>query len=70
MGVFTQYKQDVGGIDSDIINKIGSAPLTTTSKNLSGAVNELNSALADKVTKNYVDESVDTAITQVINNTY
>ena len=65
MGVFTQYETDIGGIDSGIVNKIGSDPLSTTSQNLSGAVNELNSNLSNKATKQYVDNSIDTAITQV-----
>jgi hypothetical protein len=70
MGVFVQYESDINGIDSGLVEKIGSDTLTTTSKNLSGAVNELNSSLANKATEDYVDNSIDTAITQVINNSY
>ena len=70
MGVLVQYESNIGGIDTDVLNKIGSDTLTTTSKNLSGAVNELNSSVETKVTKQYVDDTVNSSITQVINNSY
>lgn len=46
------YKGEVyrGGISSELVNKIGSATLTTTAPDLSGAVNELNSGKANKAT--------------------
>lgn len=71
MGILKQYDTKIGGgIDSNIIDKIGSAELTTTSKNLSGAVNELNSSIEGAATKQYVDDTVDTEINQVMSASY
>lgn len=71
MGVLTQYGSNIGrGIDSALVNKIGSAPLNTTAQDLSGAINELNTNLENAATKQYVDTTVDTAITQVITASY
>ena len=44
MGVLTQYGSDIGGIDPELISKIGTDPLNTTAQNLSGAVNELDAS--------------------------
>ena len=41
MGVLMQNDSFVGGIDSSLVNKIGTAPLDTVAQDLSGAVNEL-----------------------------
>lgn len=71
MGVLTQYGSNIGrGIDSALVNKIGSAPLNTTAQDLSGAINELNTNLENAATKQYVDTTVDTAINQVVTASY
>lgn len=41
MGILMQNDSLVGGIDSSLVNKIGTAPLDTVAQDLSGAVNEL-----------------------------
>ena len=46
MGVLTQYETDIGGLDSALVNKIGTATLTTAAQNLSGAVNELDADIS------------------------
>ena len=48
MGVLTQYETDIGGLDSALVNKIGTAPLTTAASDLSGAVNELDAELGNE----------------------
>ena len=48
MSVILRNDIEVGGTDDDMMAKVGTAQLTTTSKDLSGAVNELNSSLANK----------------------
>ena len=48
MGVLTQYETDIGGLDSALVNKIGTTTLTTTAQNLSGAVNELDAELGNE----------------------
>jgi hypothetical protein len=45
MGVFYRAGEFIGGISKELVDKIGSATLTTTAKDLSGAVNELNSKI-------------------------
>ena len=71
MGVLTQYGNNIGiGIDSSLVAKIGNAPLDTTAQDLSGAINELNTNLGSAVTKQYVDDTVDTEISQVITASY
>lgn len=50
MGVFYRAGEFIGGISKELVDKIGSATLTTTAKDLSGAVNELNSGKANKAT--------------------
>ena len=51
MGILTQYSADIGGIDSALIDKIGSATLQTTAQDLSGAVNEHEGDISDINTK-------------------
>ena len=70
MGVLTQYEANIGGIDTAITSKIGTESLSTTSKNLSGAINEINSGLANKVSEQDVNNSINTAIEQVIAASY
>lgn len=41
MGILMQNDSFVGGIDSSLVNKIGTAPLDTVAQDLSSAVNEL-----------------------------
>lgn len=48
MSVILRNDIEVGGTDDDMMAKVGTAQLTTTSKDLSGAVNELNSSLPFK----------------------
>lgn len=48
MGVLTQYETDIGGLDSALVNKIGTTTLTTAAQNLSGAVNELDAELGNE----------------------
>ena len=56
MGIVSQYGEDVtSGIDKAIVDKIGLTPLTTTAKDLSGAVNELDSEISA------LDQEVDAA---------
>lgn len=50
MGLLIQNGDTIGGISSELVNKIGSATLTTTASDLSGAVNELNTNKATKAT--------------------
>ena len=47
MGVVLRNDDLVGGIDSALVAKIGSAPLQTTAQDLSGAVNELVNSSSD-----------------------
>ena len=54
MSVIMRNDIEVGGTDDDMMAKVGTAQLTTTSKDLSGAVNELNSSLATKLNANLV----------------
>lgn len=45
MGLLIQNGDTIGGISSELVEKIGSATLTTTAPDLSGAVNELNTKI-------------------------
>lgn len=56
MGVLMQNDSFVGGIDSSLVNKIGTTTLTTTAQNLSDAVNELDTD-RNKVTQTASDSS-------------
>ena len=57
MGVLLQNGNIVGGIDSSLVAKIGTTPLTTIAQNLSSAINELNSTISSvfQNIKNYCD---------------
>ena len=44
MGILMQNDSLVGGIDSSLVNKIGTATLDTVAQDLSGAVNELKAS--------------------------
>lgn len=55
MGVLMQNDSFVGGIDSSLVNKIGTAPLDTVAQDLSGAVNELKATGGGTITDVQVD---------------
>ena len=59
MGVLTQYGSDIGGIDPELISKIGTDPLNTTAQNLSGAINEHETSILS-IINNKVNKSGDT----------
>lgn len=46
MGVLIQNEQVVGGLDAAVAAKIGTATLTTSASDLSGAVNELDADIS------------------------
>lgn len=48
MGVLIQNEQVVGGLDAAVASKIGTATLTTSASDLSGAVNELDAELGNE----------------------
>ena len=58
MGIVLQNEQSVGGIDDNLIAGMQFSTLTTTSKTLPGAINELNSG-----------SSSDTMVTQTVSDT-
>lgn len=45
MGLLLQNGNMIGGLSTEIVDKIGNSTLTTTAPDLSGAVNELNSKI-------------------------
>lgn len=69
MSVIMRNDIEVGGTDDDMMAKVGTAQLTTTSKDLSGAVNELNSSFAIKIVNGFFNLSANNTktILQLIN---
>lgn len=72
MGIVSQYRQDItSGIDEALVDKIGLATLTTTAKNLSGAVNELNARTTElgtdlEATQVWIADEYDTTRTYAV----
>ena len=72
MGIISQYRQDItSGIDEALVDKIGLATLTTTAKNLSGAVNELDARTTDlgtelEATQGWIADEYDTTRTYAV----
>ena len=60
MGIITQYESDITGVKDGFLDKVGTDPLDTDSQILSGAVNELNDEINDRVSEQYVAESINT----------
>ena len=75
MGILTQYNSDIGGIDDSLlslISKIGNTPLTTTSQDLSSAINELNTnkaGISDAI-KNITRDGTTFTATRANNTTF